>query len=104
MKLKNAKKELQMLVSADTKVPGEIFTYATLYPMDQSSTQDPQYAYKASTDPDTMYMHQAMREPNAAKFKEAMQKEMDDQLAKGNFTLVKHTRVPKGRIILPDKI
>ena len=30
-----------------------------------------------------------------------MQKEMDDQLAKGNFTLVKCTRVPKGRIILP---
>ncbi len=87
--------------SADTPIQGEIFCYAALYPKDESTNANPIQAYKATTDPDTMCMHEAMREPDADRFREAMQKEMDDQLANGNFSLIKQTKVPKGCIILP---
>jgi len=72
-----------------------------LFPKDESYTANPIQAFKATSDPDTMYMHEAMKEPDADKFKEAMQKEVDDQLANGNFSLIKRNKVPKGRIILP---
>jgi hypothetical protein len=49
-------------------------------PTDQ--TQDPLLAFKASTAP----MHQAMKEPDSANFRQAMDKEMTDQLANGNGT------------------
>jgi hypothetical protein len=35
-------------------------------------------AMRATSDPDTMYLHQAMKEDDWPKFKEAMQKEVDD--------------------------
>jgi hypothetical protein len=89
------------ITSAHTSIPGEIFSYAALYPIDESKDANPLYAFKATSDPDTMYMHEAMKEPDSDKFREAMQKEMDDQLANGNFSLIKRIQVPKGRIILP---
>ena len=42
-----------------------------------------------------------MKEPDRAEFKKAMQKEVDDQMANGNFSLVKRSSVPKGKAILP---
>ena len=35
-----------------------------------------------------MYHHQAMQQPDRELFCRAMQKEMDDQMADGNFELV----------------
>ena len=35
-----------------------------------------------------MYHHQAMQQPDHKLFRRAMQKEMDDQMADGNFELV----------------
>jgi hypothetical protein len=58
-------------------------------------------AMKASADPDTMYHHQAMREPDRDEFKKAMQKENDDAMANGNYTIMRRTKVPKGATILP---
>jgi hypothetical protein len=46
-------------------------------------------------------MHEAMKEPDHQKFREAMQKEWEDQLANGNFSLIKRAKVPKGKIVLP---
>ena len=62
---------------------------------------DPLWMYKAVTDPDTMYHHKAMRELDAQQFKQAIQKEWDDQLQNGNFTLIKKVEVPEGATILP---
>jgi hypothetical protein len=91
--------------AAATRIPGEIFTMAAMFPHNDSEGEandfNPLYAYKATTDPDTMYMHQAMKQPDREKFREAMQKEMDDQLNNGNFSLIKRKDVPKDRIILP---
>ena len=62
---------------------------------------DPLYAFKATTDPDTMYMHEAMREPDWKEFQKAISKEVHDQMENGNFSIIKRSKVPKGKIILP---
>ena len=53
------------------------------------------------SDPDTMYYHQAMRQPDHEQFRTAMQKEMDDQMADGNFELVQQSKIPIGTKIFP---
>ena len=40
---------------------------------------------KATCNPDTMYLHEALREPDRAQFLTAMQKEMGNQIANGNY-------------------
>ena len=87
--------------NAETK--GEIFVYETMYPRGSGSAcqQRPLLAYKASTDPDTMYMHEAMREPDKVKFLKAMEKEVEDQIKNGNYSIVNKNDVPKSSTILP---
>lgn len=58
-------------------------------------------AYKASTDPDIMYLHQAMKEPDKHEFVKAMQKEVEDQMSNGNYTIVHKDDVPEDKVILP---
>ena len=62
---------------------------------------DDTIAYAASKDPDTMYLHEAMRQPDKPQFLKAMQKEVDGQIANGNFALVHIEDVPKEASILP---
>lgn len=80
----------------------EIFAYQTMFAADMETlwTED-LVALKATTDPDTMYHHQAMNQPDADKFKDAMQKEWDDQHDNGNFTVIRRTSVPEGATVLP---
>ena len=76
---------------AEQTIPGELFSLATMFPVDDTMDQPHSafYCYKAAdSDPDTMYHHQAMRQPDCEQFRTAMQKEMDDQMANGNFELV----------------
>jgi hypothetical protein len=82
-------------------VEGEIFFYKALFPDSGLDNSDPLMIYKATTDPDTMYMHQAMREPDQDEFKKAMIKEVTDQMANGNFSIVKRTDIPTGQMIMP---
>ena len=42
-----------------------------------------------------------MKEPDVMQFRGAMQKEMDNQLADGDFSLIKRSQAPKGCIIPP---
>ena len=62
---------------------------------------DDPMAFKASTDPDIMYIHEAMREKDKQKFIEAMEKEAEEKMNNGNFTIVKKSEVPEGKVILP---
>ena len=48
-----------------------------------------------------MYLHQAMKEPDKEQFLMAMEKEAQDQLNNGNFTIMLKSQVPKGARILP---
>ena len=84
-------------------MPGEIFCLSVLSGNDSKTEGDdnPILAYKASTDPDTMYRHEAMREPDRDEFIKAMHKEIIDQMKNGNFSIVRRSKVPKGKAILP---
>ena len=85
-------------------IPGELFSLATMFPVDDTMDQPHSafYCYKAAdSDPDTMYHHQAMQQPDREQFRKAMQKEMDDQMADGNFELVQRTKIPIGTKIFP---
>jgi hypothetical protein len=55
----------------------------------------------ATVDPDTMYMHEAMRQPDRQQFKDAMVKEVTDQVVNRNFSIVQQTSVPEGEPIMP---
>ena len=55
---------------------------------------------KAQSDPDTMYHHQAMREPDHKHFIAAMDKEIADQMANGNFVLLPRSSLPNGATVL----
>lgn len=68
------------LQSSGTVIPGELFALALILPADVSPDEmELLCAYKASLDLDTMHMHEAMKQQNAPQFREAMQKEVDDQ-------------------------
>ena len=83
-------------------VQGEIFCHGAMYPKDDTALEHhPLVAYKATSDPDTMYLHQAMKEPDREQFLKAMEKETQDQLNNGNFTVMLRSQVPKGSKILP---
>ena len=89
---------------AEQTIPGELFSLATMFPVDDTMDQPHSvfYCYKAAdSDPDTMYHHQAMRQLDREQFRTAMQKEMDDQMANGNFELVQRAKIPIGTKVFP---
>ena len=84
-------------------VPGEIFCLSSIYPQGTiPDLPDDILAYKATSDPDTMYLHQAMKEPDRKQFLKAMEKEMTDQMDHGNFSIIKRSKVPRNKSILPS--
>ena len=94
--------ETEIMANTRGSIPGEIFSQVALCPdLTDDVKDDPLLAFKATSDPDTMYLHQAMNQPDREHFKAAMKKEMADQIDNGNFTLIKRSKVPKGKIILP---
>jgi Reverse transcriptase (RNA-dependent DNA polymerase) len=48
-----------------------------------------------------MYLHEAMKEPDREQFKEAMIKEVKDQIDNGNFVVVKRSTVLKDEPVMP---
>ena len=92
--------ELSKATAGD--VEGELFCLQAMFPNYAGlPEEDPLMIYKATSDPDTMYMHQAMKQPDAPEFRKAMQKEWDDQLQNGNFSVIHKTKVPEGATTLP---
>ena len=96
-------------ISANTihDIEGELMCLEALFPdhdklhEEMRIESNPLLALKAVSDPDTMYLHEAMREPDWKNFQQAMQKEVDDQMKNGNFSIIKRSDVPKGKTILP---
>ena len=105
--------ELQLAMTTEiincTKdgIMGEILCLEALFPDGESEyskmimEDNPLLAYKATSDPDTMYHHKAMREPDKEEFKQAMIKEVKDQMENGNFSIIHIKDVPKGKTVLP---
>ena len=61
---------------------------------------NPLLAYKA-VNPDILRLHEAMKAKDQKEFKTAMEKEVNDQMANGNFTILPRSKVPKGFRIFP---
>jgi hypothetical protein len=68
---------------------------------DEPKTAEIFYSEMMHPNPDTMYHHQTMKEPDREEFQKAMQKEINDQMQNGTFTIMKRKDVPKGATILP---
>ena len=78
---------------------GELLSFAALT---YKSTEEcnPLLAYKA-VNPDILRLHEAMKAQDKREFKTAMEKEVNDQIANGNFTVIPRSEVPKGFRIFP---
>jgi len=90
----------QEATEADDDDPGQVQWDGLRIEHDHSDPTE-LMCHKAVSDPDTLYHHQAMKEPDADKFREAMVKEVQDQLTNGNFTILLRSKLPKGATVLP---
>ena len=88
-------------------IEGKLLCLEAIYPNHQQlhegslMDQNPLMVFKATTDPDTMCLHEAMREPDWKEFQKTMKKEVQDQMDNGNYSIIKQSKAPKGKIILP---
>ena len=96
---------LQVILSnveaKDKQVKGEVLAITTEINSINNKEFEHLLVYKASTDLDTMYMHKAMKEKDRNQFILTLKKEVEDQMANGNYTIVHIKEVPKGKTILP---
>ena len=91
--------ELGSIRKTHRDIEGELLSFATLT---SESTEEcnPLLAYKA-VNPDILRLHKAMKAQDKREFKTAMEKEVNDQIANGNFTVIPRSKVPKGFRIFP---
>ena len=69
--------------------------------MDDESRREPVYALAARADPDTLMYHKGMRANDREEFVSAMMREWEDQLAHGNFSIMRQDELPEGATLLP---
>ena len=86
--------ELGSIRKTHRDIEGELLSFAALT---SESTEEcnPLLAYKA-VNPDILRLHEAMKAHDKREFKTEMEKEVNDQIANGNFTLIPRSEVPKG--------
>ena len=87
-------------IEASTEDKNEIFSLQAQFPRNDDLLEEI-YAFKAKADPDTLYYHEAMRQPDWQHFQQAMELEIEQQVAGGIYGYVKRTKVPEGATILP---
>ena len=84
--------------SATTKrqmnIEGELFSF-TAMTYESAEECNPILAYKA-VNPDILRLHEAMKAKDQKEFKTAMEKEVNDQIVNGNFSVIPRSKVPKG--------
>ena len=78
---------------------GELLSFAALA-YESTEECNPLMAYKA-VNPDILRLHEAMKAKDQKEFKTAMEKEVNDQIANGNFTIIPCSEVPKGFRVFP---
>ena len=78
---------------------GELLSFTALT-YESTEECNPLLAYKA-VNPDILRLHEAMKEKDKREFKTAMEKEVNDQIANGNFTVIPRSEVPKGFHVFP---
>ena len=68
---------------------------------DYSSPNNIIIAFKSSSDPVTMYYHEAMKAPDREKFREVMQKKVDDHTKNGHWKIINQDELSAGVRVLP---
>ena len=91
--------ELDSIKKRQSDIEGELLSFAA---MTHESTKEcnPLLAYKA-VNPDILRLHEAMKAKDQKEFKTVMEKEVNDQIANGNFTIIPRSTVPKGFRVFP---
>ena len=91
--------ELGSIKKTHRDIEGELLSFAA---STSESTEEcnPLLAYKA-VNPDILCLHEAMKAQDKREFKTAMEKEVNDQIANGNFTVIPRSEVPKGFCVFP---
>ena len=80
-------------------VEGELLSFAAMN-HEPEEVGNPILAYKA-VNPDILRLHEAMKAKDQKQFKEAMEKEVSDQIDNGNFSVISPSKVPKGFRVFP---
>ena len=90
------------LVSTDKRqmnVEGELLSFATMT-HESAEEGNPILAYKA-VNPDILRLHEAMKAKDQKEFKAAMEKEVNEQIDNGNFSVIPRSKVLTGFRVFP---
>ena len=91
--------ELDSIKKRQRDNEGELLSFAAMT-HESAEECNPLLAYKA-VNPDILRLHEAMKAKDQKEFKTAMEKEVNDQIANGNFTVIPCSKVPKGFRVFP---
>lgn len=58
-------------------------------------------AFAASSDPDVLYLNEALKAPDRKEFIQAMVKEIQSHVDKGNWLIVNRSDIPDGKTVVP---
>ena len=89
--------------SATTKrqknIEGELLSFIAMT-HESAEESNPILAYKA-VNPDMLRLHEAMKAKDQKEFKTVMEKEVNDQIENGNFSVIPCSKVPKRFRVFP---
>ena len=91
--------ELDSIKKRQRDIEGELLSFAAMT-HESAEECNPLLAYKA-VNPDILRLHEAMEAKDQKEFKTAMEKEVNDQISNGNFTVIPCSKVPKGFRVFP---
>ena len=91
--------ELVSTTKRQMNVEGELLSFATMN-HEPEEVSNPILAYKA-VNPDILRLHKAMQAKDQKELKAAMEKEVNDQIDNGNFSVIPRSKVPKGFRVIP---
>ena len=91
--------ELVLTMKRQMDIEGELLSFAAMT-HESAEECNPILAYKA-VNPNILRLYEAMKAKDQKEFKAAMEKEVNDQISNGNFTVIPRSKVPKGFRVFP---
>ena len=91
--------ELVSTAKRQMNVEGELLSFAAMN-HEPEEVGNPILAYKA-VNPDILRLHEAMKAKDQKELKAAMEKEVNDQIDNGNFSIIPQSKVPTGFRVFP---
>ena len=91
--------ELVSSTKRQMNIKGELLSFAAMS-HEPEEMHNPILAYKA-VNPDILRLHEAIQAKDQKEFKAAMEKEVNDQIDKSNFSIIPQSKVPMGFRVFP---